>query len=203
MAYMSAVYLPLLISSATLIICIFSFIYLRTLLKSRTSKQFLKDEVLTEIREEVNMILGAIDEATERDISLIKERENELKSLLDEIDKRLKLYIREMENYREADEVYNKALAASPPPLQQNPGTYTELGKNRNMAAFPLPEFTVKSDEGEKTAPGPSSTADQIKELLRAGFPPPLIASRLGISISEVEFAAALYERWGEPISGA
>ena len=194
--YMSAVYLPLLISAATLLICIVSFLYLKSHLKRKTNLQYLRNEVLSEIREEVNMILRAIDEATERDISLIKERENELKSTLEEIDRRLKVYIREIESQKKADEIYAQAAAAVPaeqaPPAPQNDGTYLELGKQRYKpapAAFPLPDFSVKEKEG------PSTTAEKIRELLQMGFPAQAIASRLGISIAEAEFAAALYER--------
>ena len=205
--YMSAVYLPLLLSAATLLICIISFVYLKSYLKRRTRLQFLREEVLSEIREEVTKILRAIDETTERDISLIEEREKELKSLLDEIEKRLKVYIREMETRKEADEVYAKAASQ----VSQNDGTYLELGKNRyrintketvaaetepqyQYTAFPLPAFSVKPEEGPLSEYIPT-TAEQIRELLRAGFPAPVIASRLGISIAEAEFAAALYER--------
>ena len=89
-----------------------------------------------------------------------------------------------------------------------------------SLPAFPLPGFKVKTEP----AFGPSSTGTfepsvnlgqtspqedssgqaslrqspsggQIRELIRAGFSPAIIASRLGISIAEVEFAAALLER--------
>jgi hypothetical protein len=45
----------------------------------------------------------------------------------------------------------------------------------------------------EKAAP--ENMNEQIRNLALAGFSPPLIASRLGISISEVELAMALLER--------
>ena len=188
----SAVYLPLLISITSLIICLAALAYIKSYVKRRTNSQYLKDELLSEIRDEINQLLSAIDDTTERDISLIEERKTQLKSLLAEIDGRLSVYIREFETRKEAQETYVNALP-------ENYGAYMSLGKNRYRAAFPLPVFSVKDEyeagakaenETQKQAPG-----DQIRELLMAGLSPVNIASRLGISIAEVEFAAAIYER--------
>jgi len=74
-------------------------------------------------------------------------------------------------------------------------------------AAFPLPRFRVKqesksNDNAAKPAapkePGSAETPAlriQIGELIQEGLSAPAIASRLGISIAEVEFVAALLER--------
>ena len=200
--YLAAMHIPLLLSIAAFITSFLSFIFLLSYLKKRATAKIIKDEILSEIRSEVDLILGAIDEATERDITLIKEREKELESLLEEVDRRLNLYIRELESRKRADDVYEQAHS-------QNSKTYQEIGKNKYRAAvqeeesksgeeaqaFPLPVFSVKSDAWQAQAEKPSSPTEQIRDLLKAGFSPSLIASRLGLSIAEVEFAAALYER--------
>ena len=212
----SVVYLVVFLSVAAMVICVASFLYFRAYLKRKTAQK----EVLSGIQEEVNRILRAIDETTDRDISLVEEREKNLKSLLDEVDKRLKTYIREMELRKEADDAYEalrqkKSSAPVPPGAE----AYQDLGKNRyrgkppepqsaenppaaeaqeNSAevpsspgpAFPLPNFSVNPETGDTPSPG-----DKIHDLVRAGFAAPIIASRLGISIAEVEFAAALLER--------
>ena len=179
-----ALYLPLLLSIASLIICILSFFYLRSHVRRKTEINFLRNELLQEIREEVSELLSAIDETTERDISLVETKETELKILLEEIEKRIMIYIKELESREEADRVY------------------TSLGKNRykNPApeeipspAFPIPDFNIKQDGKEEDANG--NSMEKIKELLLAGFSPSVIASRLGISIAEAEFAAALYQK--------
>ena len=179
------------------------------------------------MQEEVNGILKSINETTERDITLIEERERVLKNLLAEIEKRLKTYIREMETRREAEDAYaalgQKNQAASVPPARSQ-AAYEELGRNRYRGikarqeeapqstaavpqeekspppeianpAFPLPSFTVNPDSDDSSPGDPPSTGEQIRELIRAGFTAPVIASRLGISISQVEFAEALLER--------
>jgi len=152
---------------------------------------------LSELREEVNLILKSIDETTEVDITLIEEREKELKSLLEEIGKRLKTYIKEMDQARNAEEAYqelgknryriNRQLAS-----QAEESEKAAAVEKAPEAAFPLPDFDLKPE------PEPSlSIREQIHSLLSSGLSEAAIALRLGISIAEVEFAAALLERRG------
>ena len=201
-----AVYLALWLSALALVISVFSFFYFRSYLKRRTGHE----RILSELREEVDNILRSIDETTDRDISLIEEREKSLKSLLEEIDRRLRLYIRELDKRRE-DEEAHAALAAK----TQVP-SYQELGKNRHRLsgqsaavvaahAPPAPEPAPAAPAAVVEAPpAPESSAplpvgERIRELTLAGFTPPVIASRLGLSIAEVEFATALMERRDAP----
>jgi hypothetical protein len=171
------------------------------------------------MRDEVNNILKTIDETTERDISLVEEREKSLKSLLNDIEKRLKVYIREMEKRQGSEKAFT-ALTPKKPDAPASPDQaekiYRELGKNRRFnalaqnsetaaeppppeysgslpnknQAFPLPAFSVKPETASTATVG-----EQVGELLRAGFSVPVIAARLGLSIADVEFAAALLER--------
>lgn len=102
--------------------------------------------------------------------------------------------------------------------------TYAELGKKRyhgrkqRLSSAPesarereAPESPVKKEipagnaapallSAAETPPlGTPPVGEQIHSLMRAGLPAPAIASRLGISIAEVEFAAALLERRDAP----
>ena len=186
---MPAVYLAVLLSASAFVLSVFSFFYFRSYLRRRTGQE----RILSELREEVSKILKSIDETTDRDISLIEEQERKLKSLLEEIDKRLKLYIREMEKGREAEDRH-AAL------------TYQDLVKNRYRAAGQdLPReaesaqvVNAATAEAAGTQPAPADpppVREQILQLMREGFAPPVIASRLGLSIAQVEFTAALLER--------
>jgi len=190
--------LSFLFSLFALIISVFSFFYFRSYLKRRTGQE----RILSELQEEVNSILKSINEVTERDITLIEEREKELKSLLGEIEKRLKTYIREMDNARNAEEAYqelgrnryriNKQLALQ---AAGSVNAYSEKAVekekvNESCAAFPLPDFDLKAEPA-------LSIREQIHFLLRSGLSETAIASRLGLSIAEVELAAALLERRG------
>jgi len=184
---MAAVYLPLLISASALLISIVSFIFLKSYLKHRTGQE----RILAEFRQEVNSILKSIDETTDRDISLLEDREKRLKSLLAEVDKRLVLYIREMEQRSKAEKVH-----AALPALNKKPAaTYESLGKKRYKGSV-SPEEPPKTEQKPEADPAPApSASEQIRSLMRSGLTDSAIASRLGISIAEVEFVAALLER--------
>jgi len=215
---MFAAYLPLLLSALAFVVVIFSFLYLKSYIKARTSQE----RFLSGLREEVNSILKSINETTDRDISLIEEREKNLKALLGEVEKRLKVYIREVEVRREAENTYRELgkkryrflqnLRDEPEPPGESealdeaaaqPGDSGEVTPQTNPSpAFPIPEFQVKPQAPQGEPPKDElnfvkqpSIGEQIHSLVRAGFSIPLIASRLGISIAEVEFAAALLER--------
>ena len=211
---MFAPFLPLLLSALALIISVSSFFYFRADIRTRTNQK----RFLSEIREEVNSIIKSINETTERDISLIEEREKNLKSLLAEIEKRLKVYIREVEVRRGADEAYRE-LGKNRYRFRQDPLRESDLRKSDSLKsetrrdavqqerprdseepaqvnpAFPIPEFRVKSEAAQDPSETPLPVGGQILSLVKAGFSVPVIASRLGISIAEVEFAAALIER--------
>ena len=259
-------YLPLLLSALSLVICIFSFLFLKSYIKRRTRVKILQDQVLTGIREDVNDILKSLDETTERDITLMEEQKKVMRNMLEEIDKRLKVYIRELELRQNAENVYKElnpvsgrssgagrssgpgpqAPAASLPKKDgSNQSGYPELGKNRYRInrqilpqtaksapdtvaeaspAFPIPSFSVKqsgesvpgapdgfsdgnpdgisdgsadgyADGTPAAAPAPPSIGEQIRSLVRTGLSSSVIAARLGLSIAEVELAAALLER--------
>ena len=192
-------YLPLLFSVLALGISFFSLLYFKSYLKRRTGQE----RILSEIREEVSKILRSIDETTDRDISLIEEREKVLKNLLEDIEKRLKVYIREMDKRHTPPRVDLGIAPANRYPANTQVNTSPEnveaaesssVPDRTQSPAFRLPSFSVKQ--------GPSSSqtvGEQINELVRAGFSAPVIASRLGLSIAEVEFAVALLERRDNP----
>ena len=211
----SAVYLAILLSGTAFLITLFSLFYLKAYLKRRTGQE----RILSEMRDEVNSILKLIDETTERDISLIEEREKVLQDLLADIEKRLKTYVREMERQKASEEVAIKNyqdLGKKQLGAQNLAGAYqadhaieqqtvekqvsakqvpAELGsaESGSVSSFPLPDFKVKADTASSREN--NNTGAKIRELLQAGLSAPIIASRLGVSISEVEFAEALMER--------
>ena len=224
MTYMFAAYLPLLLSALAFIVVVISFLYLKSYIRVRTSQERL----LSELREEVDSILKSINETTDRDISLIEEREKNLKNLLEEIEKRLKVYVREVRVRRETEDAYRElgknrfrfhqasrseadslresaslreSEALSEGVQQNQPGDSREADPQAKAnPAFRIPEFEIKSEVPPGPLPeSPPSIGEQIRSLVSAGFPVPVIASRLGISIAEVEFAAAILERRGSP----
>jgi DNA-binding CsgD family transcriptional regulator/preprotein translocase subunit YajC len=192
----STIGLSFLFSLAALIVSIFSFFYFRSYLKRRTSQE----RILSELQNEVDLILKSINEITERDITLIEDREKELKGLLTEIEKRLKTYIRELDQARNAEEVYQE-LGKNRYKISKQAAESEKAAEREKApetgAAFPLPDFDLKPEPESSL-----SIREQIHSLLRSGLSDAAIAFRLGISIAEVEFAAALLERRGS-VSGS
>jgi hypothetical protein len=140
---------------------------------------------LTEFREEVGKLIAEIDAATDRDAILIEDRIKSLKTLLEDVDKRIILHGEEMTR------------------RQSHVQTYAELGKRRLFVGDPkaVIEDKPKADEkpslihAEITPSAPKTLPEQVVELSRAGFSPNLIAARLSVSISEVELAIAITEK--------
>jgi hypothetical protein len=211
---------PLVVSTFSLFFCVAGFFYFYAYIKRRTSQE----SVLAEIRDEVNRLLLRIDEITDKDISLLEDKEKSLKVLLEETEKRLKVYSRELERGLGSGRALaalapkDESPAALPSEPRKPPGTYEDLGRNRPpvnsgtsgatpetaeaAAPDPVPQAAAAQGAeprfvraGHQISPEPKPIGEQIRELAGAGFSAPVIASRLKISITEVELAVALMER--------
>ena len=173
---------PYIISVFCLVFCCFSFIYFRSFLKRKTSFE----GILKDVREEVSRLLRSLDDITDKNITLIEDREKRLKELLEETDRRLTVYFREIDRRDKAER------------------TYREMGTRiikENAVSKPLvSESQVPTPTAAPASPTPAnapiaSVEEQIRELTRQGVPPEKIASRLGISVSEAEFVADIEAR--------
>jgi hypothetical protein len=194
---------------------IFSFIYLRTYLKRR--RKPFEEQILGDIRNEVDKLLSRIDETTARDIHLVEEQKKSLKVILDEAEKRMKVYARELDRQWAGEKVF-AALSGETQGEGFAPGeTYTELGRKfvrrvnegemvspvetEALLASPPPGKSAPKENSprfvraaQEMPPKPVPPRERIQELARAGFSSKVIASRLGISITEVDMALALME---------
>jgi hypothetical protein len=177
---------PLLASTASLVFCLLAFLYFRSYIKKRTGRE----AILSEIREEVNRMLARIDEITEQDVSLLEEKEKSLRGLLEEIDKRVKVYTGDLERSLSSEKAYRELGKAMRFSVEKEEAPLKEVPKeapNEAPKEAPL--------EARPKKPVRDSLNEQIRELARSGLSAKIIASRLGISISEAEMAVALLER--------
>jgi hypothetical protein len=212
--------LAIVFSAASLLICGFSFIYFQAYLRRRTGAK----RILAEFEEEVNNIVATIDAAADRDITLVEERVRSLKTLLDAADRRIAAYAREMDSRASQETAYaalnqggGLAPSAPEPPHTEKPApqpAYSEpsaaspaataaranpdpvaRAKSGGTIALPLgegPRF-IKSPSPVKPKPRPLT--ERVSELSQNGLSPEAIASRLGVTISEVDLALAVSER--------
>jgi hypothetical protein len=178
----------IIISISSLGLCMLFFLYCRAYLKRRTGQE----RIMAEFREEVRQLVAEIDAATDRDATLIEDRIKSLKALLEDVDKRIGLHAQELSRRRASEEAYAELgrkqvrftelvpTAETEPPSQKT-------GGKKNGAEAPPPIIAPEIK--------PLPLAEQVAELAKAGFAASLIATRLGVSISEVELAIAIAEQ--------
>jgi hypothetical protein len=197
------------ISIVSLGLCALFFIYCNTYMRRRTGQE----RILAEFKDEVSKLIAEIDVATDRDATLIEDRIKTIRTLLDDVDKRILLYDQEVAKRRANEDMY--AELGRKRLVEARVNAYNSTVQNApegEAGARPLrqeehEEYSAESGEQHGTgedqpqeAPHTihdeqKSALEQIAELSKAGFSPNLIAARLGMSISEVELAIAIAEQ--------
>jgi hypothetical protein len=177
--------LSIIFSAASLILCGFFFVYFQSYLRRKTGSR----EILEDYREEVNKLIVEIDAATERDAYLVEERIKSLKNILEEVDKKMEVYVREFERRRSTETVYN-ALGRSPKTAA--PASAPAAVPPAAPPPEPLPGPGAQKAPPEAPAREPRPLKERVAELAARGFSPEVIAARLKVSISEVELIIAI-----------
>jgi len=190
-------------------------------------------EILADYRSEVYRLIAEIDAATDRDSLLVEERIKILRKLLDDTDRRISVYMRELQRSRNGEAMYAKlgqgiraaldsrpqetaltetAAPAEPAAPVETTTESTELQREDNEQRSPLPTphsplptsqldlitpqeaslpASNTASRKRKTAPKPKLKT-QIAELSAQGLSPQKIASRLHLSLAEVDLALNL-----------
>jgi hypothetical protein len=231
--------IALVISIISLSLCVSGFFFLRWYISQRTDAARL----LEEYRDEVYRLISEIDAATDRDSRLVEDRIKNLRILLDDTDKRISVYTRELQRSRNSEAIYKNLgrgiraaldsipaeqipatseLPASPaespvPPSESSASPVTEpvspaettLPVVENELPFTdeekgsgrsLQTRGAKKQKKRKTAktqipaarPEKTGIKMQIAQMAIQGLSPSEIASKLGISIAEVDLALQL-----------
>lgn len=145
----------LILSILSILFWALSFLYFRSYLARKTGPQ----RILSDFRDEVDKLIAEIDAATDRDSSLIEDRIKALRTLLDEADRRIASYSREVER-RSSEE-----------------RAYAELGRYRGRSTTPGPGpmTTPKPTTVEKpdTEPSISSPTPSVSSPETVGAPVP------------------------------
>jgi hypothetical protein len=209
--------LPLIFSAASLLFCGFFFFYFHRYLRRRTSHE----NILAECEDAVARLEAQIDAVTDRDARLVEERIRSLKKLLEDVDRRISLLSR-IEDQRKPAALYNSlgnrvAFSASsspgafsdtvPPPAPASGPAASAIADTVPRDTVPArtnPADTLPAASPPAPVPDPSPAplpepggdirplVERVAELDRAGFSPELIASRLGVSVSEAELAVTV-----------
>jgi hypothetical protein len=199
--------MSLVFSAASLCVCVIGFFFFRRYIERKTAAR----ELLADYRTEVYRLIAEIDAAADRDSLLVEERIKTLKQLLEDTDRRISVYMRELQRSRAGEAMYSSlgrgiraALDSRPPqletPASQEPPLSQELPFPKEPTASLKPP-AVPSSASANTAAAkrkPKKTTKikvQIAEMSAEGLSPAEIASRLNLSLTEVDLALNLMRR--------
>jgi len=196
--------ISIIISIACALFCFFIFFYFKWYIKSRTSELKLLDEH----RIEVNRLIVELNGATDRNLQLVEDSIKKLKSIRDDTDKRISVYVRELEKSRAGEALYTSLGRGIRAALNTPPPDITMLD-NEPMEKTEAPKlYVVKQDSKIPLQPSPETPVQptlkvhskrqiraQIDAMVDDGLTPGEIASRLEISLAEVDLAMNLINR--------
>jgi len=185
------------LSAASLCLVVFSFLFLRRYIVKKITAR----ELLADYRAEVHQLIADIDAATDRDALLVEERINTLKKTIEDTDRRISVYMKELQRSREGEAMYaslgrgiRAALDSKPPQLENTSHGGTE-GTEKKEEREITREEPPTGGGGSKRGVKKPKLKVQIAELAAQGVPSHKIASRLKLSIAEVELALNLLHR--------
>ncbi len=174
-----------------------SFLYFRWYLKRRTGSE----RILEEFGDEVDKLIADIDAATDRDVALVEDRVKTLRSLLEDVDRRIAAFGKEVDRRSLEERAYaelGRRKGQLPPPADSAaPAMAAAAAPAATATAAPAaaPRFVRSPVAIEPKAP---AFAERVSELARAGFSADLIAKRLNATVAEVDLAIALAGRMDE-----
>jgi hypothetical protein len=218
--------LPLVLAVISLVLCVAFFFYFRRDIERKTSV----DRLLADYRTEVYRLIAEIDAVTDRNLRLVEDSVKTLKQIIEDTDKRISVYTRELERSRKGEALYTSlgrgiraALDSEPPavpaPAVRPPHETASPKETLSPQETPSPQQTLFPQEtppppkaskerrpkknGAKPpqtdVPGQSASKRKLKvriaEMSARGLAPHEIASRLNLSLTEVDLALNLLQR--------
>jgi hypothetical protein len=192
------------------------------LIKAKVKRYLELENLLSGVRDEARELILELNETADRNVSLVEDRMIALRSLLDEVDRRIGVQKREIEKGDAEREVYAKLnkrrpivpeahVSAQTPAPQETP----QASHTAKPPPFDTPiTFSFGSEAQEnrsfpdiKIADEPLSIVKNRREealdLHRRGISADLIAARLGATVAEIELLVELEERRHENSGGS
>ena len=174
-----------------------AFLYLKAFVRRRTSP----DYILELLQEEVRQLEADIDEKTEQDLQLLEEKINSLREIINETERRIAVYNRELEKHGNEKQTLSALgkkplvdrLEAEPPIIVKTVKKLPPDTKPPTVTKPAQPITITKAHEKLDIKPRP--VKERIAELQKADFSPELIAKRLGLPLGEVQLYYNLAEK--------
>ena len=169
------------------------FFYFKWYVKRRISAL----SMLQEYQKEVNELITEVDAVTDRDLQLIEDRIAKLKNILDTADKRINLYIKELEKSKAGEALYTslgRGIRSALTVEENSEDLHEPLQTVKPPPPVELPPLSPPA--GEEKPPYRPPTKQQLRTqidlFINEGLPAEEIALRLGISVAEVNLAMNL-----------
>jgi len=175
----------------------FLFFYFKWYIKKRTSVS----GQLEEYRTEVIKLNADINSVTDRNLTLIEDKVKKLKEILEETDRRVSVYAGELEKSRRGEALYTslgRGIRAALKTEEEPASALLSPVRPQDASIRPSepPAKSAQAAAAEEPPPSKSHSKRQIRTsidlLLNEGLSPDQVASRLGISIAEVNLAMNL-----------
>jgi len=189
------------------------------LLRDRVRRATTANAQIAEIRDEMSRLVVDLNQTTDRNIALIEDRIASLNELLSAADKKIGLLRREIEKHDLGTRMYGRLAGGQPSRAAgaAAPRNAEPIGAPIMVPAEPAEPAEPAGTRGgaERAAPAaeigadgkPSLTVElserpnlhqRVMMLQRAGFASPLIASRVGAPLGEVELIISLERQKGQ-----
>jgi len=155
--------IPLIVSIISLSLCVSGFFFLRWYISQRTDASRL----LEEYRDEVHRLISEIDGATDRDSRLVEERIKNLRILLDDTDKRISVYTRELQRSRNSEAIYKNLGRGIREALDSIPAAQIPVAPTSPQETPPAAESTSSVETASLAEPASSqkTPSDETAEL--------------------------------------
>jgi hypothetical protein len=152
------------------------FLYFRSRIDKRLESERLLESLRSEARRMVRDMIQELNRVTDRNVTLVVNKAEELGKILDQADKRILLARRDLKNGETLDEKMYAKGKEKPPAKTQPPAETTE------------PESPVVEKD---------QMILEIVDLYHKGISADLIANKLDLPVGEVELLIALQDRKG------
>ena len=170
--------IPLVISIISLSLCVAGFFFLRWYISRRTAAS----QLLEEYRDEVDRLIAGIHAATDKNLLLMEDKIKTLKKLMEDTDKRISVYMREIQRSRNSEAVYKNLGMGIREALNASPSEPVSPSEPENPAVSEKPQSSVKQqavaeenelpfDDEEKSVQ--TVSAKKQKKRKAANTPPP------------------------------
>lgn len=163
--------MSLLVSLAANIIIV-SLLFL--FLTRRLVRKLSLEESLDELQREVGGIVTEMNQAAERNISLLEDKIEELRDIEQRIDRKITLLNRETQKENESATTYREIVREARKQQRRNPSEASS------------------GDALEASQPDTRPIRERILDLHRKGISPNIIATRVGSTVGEVELIIGL-----------